>query len=316
MNGSSDYNLDQGFSLFSWWHFFWTFMESVLALPEQPDLLPGIIDLLLDAVFVVDGDGYCVCVSSACERMFGYTRDELVGRRIIDLTHPEDRAMTELVAAKVKQGEAQHHFINRYVHKNGNTVHVMWSARWLEQEQLRLAVARDITDLKLAEARLHHLAHHDPLTDLPNRTLFQEAFDLALAQAGEKQEKMALLYLDLDLFKPINDRFGHEAGDQLLIAIAQRLNAEVRGSDIACRLGGDEFAILLTGLKATEVLATVLPKALMRLESVFSKPFLVGTELYQMTASVGCALFPDDGTDRETLFRGADSRMYAAKRAI
>ncbi|MAM87617.1 MAG: diguanylate cyclase [unclassified Hahellaceae] len=289
-------------------------MGSVLPFSNDPFQLPEITDLLLDTVFVVDAEGICISVSAACEQTFGYTRNELLGRRIIELTHPDDREMTERVAAQVRQGVPQRHFVNRYIHKEGKTVHIMWSARWLEHEQLRLAVARDITDLKLAEARLEHLAHHDPLTDLPNRTLFNEALDLGMARALRTHEKLALLYIDLDMFKPVNDRCGHEAGDQLLIAIAQRLNAEMRGSDVVCRLGGDEFAILLTGLSATDNLGSVLPVAKARVDAVFAEPFLVGNERCPMTASLGCALFPDDSIDRNSLFRMADSRMYAAKR--
>jgi diguanylate cyclase (GGDEF)-like protein len=167
----------------------------------------------------------------------------------------------------------------------------------------------DITDLKLAEERLAHLAQHDALTDLPNRLLLTDRVNMALARAQRGGKPLALLFVDLDRFKNVNDVLGHEQGDHVLAAAAARLKSCVRASDTVSRLGGDEFLVLLADIELAQDAARVSQKLI---EAV-SRPYMLGGAEFVLTASIGIACHPEDGADFETLMRNADAAMYAAK---
>jgi diguanylate cyclase (GGDEF)-like protein/PAS domain S-box-containing protein len=167
----------------------------------------------------------------------------------------------------------------------------------------------DITERKRAQERLLHLAHHDPLTDLPNRTLFHDRLEHAIEVATRAEDCLAILYLDLDGFKAINDRMGHQSGDLLLQSIAKRLRGSVRKSDTVSRIGGDEFIVLLAGACSDSSAAAVAGKIL----KSFERPFKAGGEKISIGVSLGIARFPADGADVHTLVRCADSAMYKAK---
>ena len=173
-----------------------------------------------------------------------------------------------------------------------------------------LAIKDDITAKKQAEARIEHLAHFDQLTGLPNRTLLQDHFRFALSLAQRKHESLAVMFLDLDHFKVINDTLGHSMGDQLLMEVGRRLKTSLREEDTVSRQGGDEFILVLPGLDANG--ATQVARKLME---VVSQPFQYETHELVATPSIGIALFPDDGKDMETLAKNADAAMYQAKHA-
>ena len=174
-----------------------------------------------------------------------------------------------------------------------------------------LGVTIDVTGQHEQEVLLQHLAHYDALTDLPNRVLMAQQLNSAMAQARASGQLLGVAYLDLDGFKPVNDRFGHAAGDQLLRTAAERLKAALRPQDCVARLGGDEFAILLPGLAATEDAQ----RALKRLMHSISAPYALEGEAVAVTASIGYTLYPRDEADADTLLRHADQAMYAAKEA-
>ncbi|WP_329740828.1 bifunctional diguanylate cyclase/phosphodiesterase [Dyella sp. A6] len=431
--------------------------------------LANVADLLLDAICVVDAEGRYLYVNAAYERIFGYKPEEILGTRMIDLVHPDDRERTLHVVDEIMGGQPKPHFENRYVRKDGQVVHIMWSARWSEAEQARFAVARDITELKRIErvqaalyaiseaafaaadlltlfghihrivgelltarnlfvalldendmldfpyfvdeynqrpppqrldsdalsalvvrtgeallltpdnrsevlahgrhlvgraaldwlgvplrvsrgvigalvvqtyagdvrysdrdkhllqfvsdqvaaaierkqieARLHYVAHHDPLTELPNRDVFHRRLDDALARARQDGHMLALLYIDLDRFKPINDSYGHDVGDLLLREVAARLRRCVRESDTVSRLGGDEFAVLLEQISHPEDAAHIAAKIC----HTFDHPCVLGGHSLNIAASIGIALHPAHGSSRERLLRNADDAMYLAK---
>lgn len=429
-------------------------------------LLPKIMDLLLDTVCVVDQEGRYVFISASCEALLGYMPEELLGRNMIELVHPEDRERTLTTAADIMSGRSRNHFENRYIRKDGRVVEIMWSARWLEADRLRLAVARDVTaqkraarmqaalyriseaahaaeglptlcehvhrivgellpagdfcvalydskqqtvtfpyrvgegipqnesqrldagtpvarviesgkpllttagetpdsvpgtvpydwlgvplisnrgdvmgalvvrhrndtpgyteedgellafvstqiaaaiERKQSEARLRYMAAHDALTGLPNRSLFQDRLEVALSRARRDKERLALLYLDLDGFKHVNDTHGHETGDRLLCAVARRLEGCVRESDTVARLGGDEFTILLTNIRSEAGLKRVIEKV----RDAFKPSFEANGRVLTVSASIGSALYPDQGADHDQLFRQADAEMYANKK--
>lgn len=433
--------------------------------------LSSLLDLLLDVMCVVDTEGRFVFVSAGCERVFGYSSDELVGKAMIDFVHPADRERTARAASEIMSGEPKPIFENRYIHKSGATVYIMWSARWSEQDGLRIALARDITVLKRAEAmraalheisesvhaasdmpmlfreihrtigtllnadnffvalydsdadrlsfpyhvdqhdappppcplagatltaevirrseallltpatrcalppylhvpagtdcvgwlgvplvshngvmgvlavqsysdsvsyseadmellqsvsthvaaaierkqihaRLEFNAQYDHLTELPNRQLFNDRLQTALARAQRSGSCLALLYLDLDHFKTINDTFGHAIGDRILQEIGERLRDSVRESDTICRFGGDEFVVLLENIAMPVHASTAAVKILARLGA----PLVLDNHAFNIQPSIGIAIYPEHGRDGRALLSQADKAMYAAKR--
>lgn len=427
------------------------------------------MDLLLDAICVVDAEGRFVYVSAASERIFGYTPAELIGMPMIDLVYPDDRDSTLATAREVMTGQRKNHFENRYVRKDGQIVHIMWSANWSADEQLRVAVAHDITDRKHDEAmqaavyaiseaafsaedlgsllgqihqivaallpvslfcvalkdqhegtlsfpyhadrntpgcalaspsaraisaeiigsgkavlltpdttaegppslptldrqslnwlgvpllsqhatfgalviqnrgsvpgyslknkellqfvstqiataiqriqmqsRLQLLSHYDQLTGLPNRTLLYERMDRALLRARRVQGRGALLYMDLDKFKQVNDSFGHGTGDLLLQAVADRLRHCVRESDTVSRIGGDEFVVLLEDIAHAEHAQAIAEK----IRTALNQAFELGQHKLKMIPSIGIALYPQHGEEHRILLEMADKAMYLAK---
>lgn len=431
----------------------------------------NVLDLLLDAVCVVDAEGRFVFVSAAFETIFGYAPDEVIGTRMIELVHPDERARTLQAVAEIVGGQPKRHFHNRYVRKDGRVVDIMWSARWLEADRLRIAVARDVTELKRAEAlqaavyavseavhdaedlpamyrvihrilgrllpaahlqialydqardelafayqadgtgpwpqprplgidspiarvirggqplllasadaadvcasvdagnagppmqwlgvplvsqhraigalvvqddtlgagysaqdlellhyvstqvamaierkqaelRLQYVARHDQLTGLPNRQLFQDRVDTALARARRDHGRLALLYVDLDRFKQVNDTVGHVTGDLLLHEVGQRIRRCVREADTVGRIGGDEFLVLVVdvvdGLRDAALVAD-------KIRASLEQPFDVDGHRLQISSSIGIAAYPEHGDEFERLVRHADSAMYLAK---
>ncbi len=442
-------------------------------MPSIPAISPAsFLDLLLDAVCVVDVAGRFVFVSAACEQIFGYTPEEMIGAVMIDMVAPEDRERTLQAAGRIMTGQTHLHFQNRYVRKDGRLVHIMWSARWSEADQLRIAVARDVTasqriesmqvalyaiseaahaaeDLlslireihlvigrllpapcfavalgdgagghldfayyaddavqgaatpgpalralcaevvrtgqpllvtdatmaslpqalqalvepawhnwlgvplrsgeetigvlalqseaagapfaapdqellqfvstqvataiqrKQLHAQLQHMAQYDDLTGLPNRRLLLDRLKTALARATRQQGCLCVLYLDLNEFKQVNDRFGHDTGDLVLREVAGRLAECVRGADTVARLGGDEFVVVLENLARPEQAAPVVDK----IRAALGRPVDVGGgyEL-RLPPSVGIAFYPEHGSDSQQLLKHADEAMYAEKK--
>ncbi|MEH6492601.1 sensor domain-containing protein [Halopseudomonas sp.] len=430
-----------------------------------------LLDLLLDVVCVVDMTGRFVSVSAASERVFGYRPEEMIGRSVFDFMHPDDRESNLALVARINAGQASSDHENRYVHKAGHIVHIMWSAQLLEVEQVRVGVARDITARKRAEAmqaavyaisetahaagdlqalylRVHELigqllpadnffvalydaatdqlsfpyhvdqrepvpaptrlatcarlsrvirngealllmqdlaehslaqtatasgqpaldwlgvplttehgtlgalvlqsysgtarytqqdqellqfvagqlaaaverrrthahleflARHDQLTLLANRALFLDRLQQALHRAQRDALRLAVLYLDMDNFKQINDTFGHGIGDQLLREVAQRLRKCVRESDTVGRLGGDEFAIVLDNISRPDDAAMVANKIV----DALSANYLIDGKLLHSSPSVGIAVYPEHGQNDLQLIHLADDAMYRAKR--
>src|SRR3569623_336477 len=170
-------------------------------------------------------------------------------------------------------------------------------------------VGKDITGRKENEARIHHLAHHDGLTGLPNRMMFSETLNLAMAQAKRHQRQLAVLFIDLDRFKAINDTLGHQAGDLLLRDVALRLKGILRADDVIARLGGDEFVVLLQEIEEERQMTTVCRKIL----SAAVKPLMIKGQEFRVTASVGICMYPADAQDEQGLMKNADIAMYRAK---
>jgi diguanylate cyclase (GGDEF)-like protein/PAS domain S-box-containing protein len=278
----------------------------------KPPPLVDLLDLMPDAVCVVDADGRLLFANASFERIFGYAPDEVIGRQIFDLVHPDDRTATMQQAEQVMEGALQRHFRNRYVHKNGHSVDIQWSARWLPDHGVRIGVAHEVTELRRAERELEHRASHDPLTGLSNRRRLQTELQYAIAHAVQTGDGLAVLYLDLDGFKEINDHGGHDVGDRVLQEVAQRLHQGLRQGDLVARVGGDEFVALLPGCPDAETAQTIADDLRARLKN---PPHALPDGPFQLDASVGIACFPADGSDPDTLLAHADRAMYAAKKS-
>lgn len=278
-------------------------------IPKLPPLAE-VLDLMPDAVCVVDAEGRLLYANASFERIFGYAPDEILGRQIFELVHPDDRAATMQQAAHVTAGALQRHFRNRYIHKLGHSVDIQWSARWLPEHGVRIGVAHEVTELLHAERELEYRASHDPLTGLPNRHRLQSELQYAITHATQTGDGLAVLYLDLDGFKEVNDRCGHEAGDRLLQEVAQRLQQGLRQGDLVARVGGDEFVALLPGCRDARAAQVVADGIRARLSPAYTLP----DGLFQLDASIGIACFPTDGSNPDALLACADRAMYAAKR--
>ncbi|WP_460136757.1 diguanylate cyclase domain-containing protein [Pseudomonas sp. S1_E04] len=274
-------------------------------------LYPKLIHLMLDTVFVVDGDSQIVFVSDACEALLGYRAEELIGTPITHYMHPDDLARTRASIIRVMNGQPHVDFRNRYIRKDGSIVHILWAAFWSPEVGARIGVARDVTALTQAEEELRFLAHHDPLTALTNRSLFNDRLDCALQTAKIHNHTLALLFLDVNDFKSINDVHGHAMGDRVLCVIARRLERCVRGSDLVARMGGDEFTVLLTDLPSRDAVAAKVAQIL----AVMAEPLGAEFGAVKMpSCSIGTAFYPADGEDADTLLSHADGDMYRIKR--
>lgn len=274
-------------------------------------LYPKLTNLLLDAVFVVDQDDQIVFVSDACEALLGYRADELTGTPITDYVHPDDLDATRASIIRVMDGQPHNDFCNRYIHRDGTIVYILWSARLSEEDGVRIGVARDVTALRQAEDKLRFLAHHDPLTGLINRSLFRDRLELAMRAAHRHQSSLALLFLDLNDFKHINDTHGHAMGDRVLCMIARRLEGCVRETDTVARMGGDEFTVLLTEIQSVEAVSKKVEEIIAAMTAPLDAEF---GDIKTPSCSIGVACYPADGEDADTLLNHADDNMYRLKR--
>jgi diguanylate cyclase (GGDEF)-like protein/PAS domain S-box-containing protein len=278
----------------------------------------GVLDWIPDGVIVIDKDGRIVFANSEAERLTGFTEQNLLGRHVEELVperlaavHKRHRERYHAAGAGVRAtGRKEGDF--RVRRKDGSEFPADIALGPIETPRgpQTVALIRDISDRIRFEALLEHRALHDPLTDLANRSLFFDRLNQSLQGARREGKKVALVMLDLDGFKAVNDAFGHPVGDELLKQVAQRLREGLRATDTAARIGGDEFAWILPRVSGRESAQAMVRKRLSRLHGTYS----VRNQKFEIGVSAGIALYPDDGRDVDTLMRNADSAMYSAKR--
>src|SRR5881394_472699 len=281
-------------------------------------------DLSLDLLSTVGFDGRFKRVNPAFERTLGYRPAELEGRPFLDFVHPDDREKTEGEAASLSDGAKTVQFQNRYFAKDGAVHWLEWTSIPLQDEGLIYGVARDITDRKALELELERISQRDPLTGLFNRRRFEEELSRQLVYTRRYGKGGALLMIDLDRFKQINDELGHEIGDRALCEVARVLDENLRASDtlarggdandgegaVVARLGGDEFVVLLP--EANGVGAEAAAERLV--EAVRTASLQIDGRAVELRISIGVATFDEHGLPGEKeLLAAADQAMYVAK---
>jgi diguanylate cyclase (GGDEF)-like protein/PAS domain S-box-containing protein len=267
----------------------------------------------LDLISVVDPEGTILYQSPALRHLLGYEPSDTIGRKVDDLVHRDDLEHTRAAFRRIMDGRQSIEPIEfRLRHRDG-----MWrtfeslGTNCLSNPHIHGVVfnSRDVTDRKVIQQRIQHLAYHDNLTGLPNRSLLQDRLAHSIARAERSNRKVAVLFIDLDNFKNINDTLGHDVGDELLRQVSRRLSECVRLEDTIARQGGDEFIVLLDSLEDSRGASVVAQKILNALRQSF---MLSGTESH-VSGSVGIALYPEDGRDAQTLMKNADTAMFHGK---
>jgi diguanylate cyclase (GGDEF)-like protein/PAS domain S-box-containing protein len=291
------------------------------AVRVERDRAERYLEMAGSILVAIDTEAKVTMMNRAGLELLGRTLDEVVDADWFDLVFPEDRRedLRARFRMLIQHGTAETPHATYYetpiVTSAGEERAVAWMTSVMRSPSGDLsgilASGTDITERLKSEAAVAHLAYHDQLTGLPNRTLLDEHLEIALARAARESRELALLYLDLDNFKMVNDSLGHAAGDQLLEMVAERMAGITRGSDVVARHGGDEFLILLTDLGAhsSDVAEMVATKVL----DALAAPFTIGDAEFEVGASVGIALYPNDGRTSSELLRAADSAMYQAK---
>lgn len=266
-----------------------------------------------DGIMIVDAENNIVEVNPAFSELTGYGHDEVIGKnpRLLSSGKHGQEFFSDMWKSLIETGHWEGEIWSR--RKDGEAFLENLSIYTLKDAYgkivNRVGVFSDITQSKAEQENVAHLAQHDFLTSLPNRLLFRDRFKQQLARAKRHKKKFAVLYIDLDHFKPVNDTLGHQVGDQLLVAVAQRLKLQVREVDTVSRFGGDEFAVLVTEVTTRDDVTMLADKILASL----SLPYSLDGHAIHVTGSMGIAIYPDDGRDLEMILSKADAAMYKAK---
>jgi len=269
-----------------------------------------------EGIFLSDGLLLTDCNETMVKMMHCSSKEELIGLHPSAFSPPAqpdgslsvDKA-NQLMEDALRKGHLQQEWLCRRLDGEEFPVEILFSVIPWKGEKILYMVWRDITERKRIEEAIRHLAYHDVLTGLPNRMLFADRLVLAIAQAKRRQGTMAVMMLDLDGFKSINDTYGHHIGDQLLQSVGDRLTRTLREGDTLSRLGGDEFMVLLPVINEAANSSQIADKIL----SAFRQPFFCEDNELFTTASIGIAVYPGDGEDMDTLTKHADTAMYQAK---
>jgi diguanylate cyclase (GGDEF)-like protein/PAS domain S-box-containing protein len=254
-------------------------------------------------------DGQIIEANEAAVKLYSYSKQQILQMNIRDLRAPETKQQFDEHIALAEKGTA---FYETYHSRKDETVfpvEVSLQSAILGNEKVLIGIVRDITERKRAQATINHLAYHDVLTGLANRTLFYDRLTMEIARAHRSKHMMAIMFLDLDRFKYVNDMMGHAVGDMLLTSVGQKLKDCVRTTDTVARIGGDEFTIFLPEISRGEDAAKVAQKII----SVLREPWKLSGGEFQITASIGIVLYPNDGENIDTLIKNADTAMYRAK---
>ena len=272
-----------------------------------------VFDSTIDGILITDIHGEILRVNGAFEQLCGYSQEELIGKnpRILKSQRHDDSFYEQLWQSVLQKGYWQGEIWNR---KKSGEIYVCKESISVVKDSLGqvkyiIAVMHDITQQKHYENKITDLAHYDLLTKLPNRVLFYDRFEHAMQRAKREEKQLALLFIDLDGFKKVNDTKGHPIGDKLLIEVTKRLQASTRKSDTIARLGGDEFTVILEDFNNLSALITVIENIL----HTIAEEIVIDEERLFVSASIGVSVYPNDGHDIHDLIKHADTAMYTAK---
>jgi diguanylate cyclase (GGDEF)-like protein/PAS domain S-box-containing protein len=299
-------------------------------LRENRSQLADIVTFLPDATLAIDKEKRIIIWNKAIEEMTGVPAAEMIGKgdyaytipfygearpQLMDLVFLDREEIAARYSNITREGASltAEAFCSALCNNKGAWIFAKASPLHDLSGNIIGAIesVRDITAQKQAEEYIQQMAYHDSLTGLPNRKLFSDRLDIALAHAQRNQKSVAVSMLDLDHFKDVNDTLGHDVGDLLLKAVAGRLSAALRKGDTVARFGGDEFVLILPDLREIEDVTQVAQKIV----DGFRKPFLIDSHQLIVTTSIGIAVYPDDGTDEGILLKNADIAMYQAKQS-
>ncbi|MBI3221985.1 MAG: EAL domain-containing protein [Nitrosomonadales bacterium] len=276
----------------------------------------AIYELSLDLICVANLQGYFLRINPAFNATLGYSEEELCGQPFRTFIHPDDLDATKAELSRLSKGHRTHSFSCRFRTKQNQYRWLEWNAILASKGDRIYAVARDVTERKLAEERIHHLAFYDALTLLPNRRLLTDRLRHAMATSHRSQEYAALLFIDLDNFKALNDTQGHNVGDLMLIEVTRRLQHCVRDVDTVARLGGDEFVVLLESLSnSREAAANQAMLVGEKIREATAQAYDLNTFEYHGSSSIGISLFRGEDIGLDDLLKHADTAMYQAKDA-
>jgi diguanylate cyclase (GGDEF)-like protein/PAS domain S-box-containing protein len=282
---------------------------------ETQSRLAAIVTSSDDAIISTSMTGDVTSWNAGAERLFGYTADEIIGQSILVVLPDNRKPRVDDLRDRLGRGDHIDSFETQWQRKNGSLVDVSASLGAIQDASGKwigtAIIARDTTDRKRAEEALAHQAHYDPLTDLPNRILLYDELQSAVGNSTRDGTPMALLMLDLDRFKEVNDTFGHHYGDLLLKHVGTRLQGALGTDGMLARLGGDEFAVLLPGVDGPEA-----TRIAQRMLQALDEPLVIETRSLPLGASIGIALCPAHGVTADTLLLRADVAMYLAKRTL
>jgi diguanylate cyclase (GGDEF)-like protein/PAS domain S-box-containing protein len=284
------------------------------ALKSSEERYRTILENIEDGYYEMSMKGNLTFFNESCRKIFGYPREELMGMDNRQFLDKESAEKIFQLAVKVYQtGKPEKSSEFEIIRKDGFKRHVEISASVMKDISGAISgfrgIIRDVDDRKKAEATILHMAYHDALTGLPNRMLFNDRLNVAMSIAQRNNKRFAVMMLDLDKFKTINDTLGHDVGDQLLQSVGNRLRGRLRKSDTVARMGGDEFMLLLPEINQRED-AEVIAK---KIVDSFQRAFALGGHELKITTSIGIAVYPDSGLDFDTLKKNADIAMYKAK---
>ena len=286
--------------------------------PARTDqIFEGIVETIREPLLVLDRDLRVVTVSRSFYEFFKVKPEETMGQFIYDLGDKQWdisklRELLETILplqTAFDNYEVEHDFVT--IGRRTLLLNARQIERKVGKERIILLAIEDITERKKYEEKIQQMAFYDSLTGLPNRKLLSDRLGIVLAQAKRNKKKVGIVMLDLDNFKDVNDTLGHDVGDILLKAVAERLSGTLRKSDTVARFGGDEFVLIFPNMEVIEEAIQVVQKIIDR----FHKPFLIDTHQLVVTTSIGIAVYPNDGMDEEILMKNADIAMYQAKQA-
>jgi diguanylate cyclase (GGDEF)-like protein/PAS domain S-box-containing protein len=289
------------------------YKETERALEASEARFRVLTESTLDVITVIDPDGTILYQSPALKQLVGYDPQETIGKNVFNLVHRDDADSVRTAVARVVESHQSREPAEFRVALKGGGWRTMESlgTNCLDNPHIRGLVfnSRDVTDRKQIQQKIQHLAYHDNLTGLPNRSLLQDRLAHAIQRAERNGKKVAVLFIDLDNFKNINDTLGHDVGDELLRQVSKRLQEAVRVEDTIARQGGDEFIVLLDGIDDNRGASVVAQKILNSLRA----PFVLGGSNQHVSGSLGIALYPEDGHDAQTLMKNADTAMFHGK---